>query len=218
MTAATPAIRIAVVDDHMVVHDGIDVWCARAEPPIVIVGGYPSYADFDDSRPAVDVVILDLQFGGRPPDLDTVRSLADAGYRVIVFSQHTESSLVLDCLDLGAVTHLSKAEGREHLISAIRAAITDKPYLSPTMAKAMNDDATSTRPNLSPREREVLISWFQTESREFVAKRLFISQGTVKTHLERVRAKYAAVGRQAPTKAALVARAIQDGLITVDEL
>lgn len=137
---------------------------------------------------------------------------------MIVFSQHTASPLVMECLDLGAVTYLSKAEGRDHLIAAIHAAVTDQPYLGPTMAKAMNTDDAVNRPTLSPREREVLISWFQTESQALVAKRLFITPGTVKTHLGRIRAKYAAAGRQAPTKAALVARAIQDGLITADDL
>jgi DNA-binding CsgD family transcriptional regulator len=74
------------------------------------------------------------------------------------------------------------------------------------------------RPNLTEREREVLVAWFQTESKELVARRLFLSPSTVRTHLQRIRAKYAAVGRPALTKAALVARAIQDGLISVEEL
>lgn len=68
------------------------------------------------------------------------------------------------------------------------------------------------------REREVLLAWFQTESKALVAHQLYITPGTVNTHLERIRAKYAAMGRSAPTKAALVARAIRDGLIGTDEL
>jgi DNA-binding CsgD family transcriptional regulator len=64
----------------------------------------------------------------------------------------------------------------------------------------------------------VLIAWFQTENKNAVAKKLFIEPSTVATHLQRVRAKYASVGRPAPTKAALVARAIQDGILCVDDL
>ena len=74
------------------------------------------------------------------------------------------------------------------------------------------------RPDLAPREREVLIAWFRTDSKDGVAQQLHIAPTTVRTHLQRVRAKYAAVGRPATTKAALVARALQDGLIDVDDL
>lgn len=218
MTAGVESIRIALIDDHEIIHDGISGWCAQADPPIVISGSFLSVADFDTTNPPADVVILDLQFDTRSPDLTAVSRLSDAGYRVIVFTQHVSNDLVLQCLDLGAVTYLSKAEGRDHLIGAIHAAVTDQPYLGPTMAKAMNSDAAKHKPALSKREHEVLMSWFQTESQALVAKRLFITPGTVKTHLGRIRAKYAAVGRPAPTKAALVARAIQDGLITVDDL
>ncbi|WP_411156391.1 helix-turn-helix transcriptional regulator [Nocardia cyriacigeorgica] len=48
-----------------------------------------------------------------------------------------------------------------------------------------------------------------TESKTLVGQRLYITTGTVNTHLERIRTKYAQAGRPAPTKAALVARAIQ---------
>lgn len=74
------------------------------------------------------------------------------------------------------------------------------------------------RPTLSEREVEVLIAWMHTESKAGVGRELFIAPCTVSTHLERIRAKYAAVGRPARTKAALTARAIQDGLVSLDDL
>ncbi|AEF42969.1 LuxR C-terminal-related transcriptional regulator [Hoyosella subflava] len=74
------------------------------------------------------------------------------------------------------------------------------------------------RPALSPREIEVLRAWFASDSKTTVASNLSVSLGTVNTHLARVRSKYAAVGRTAPTKAALVARALQDGLVQLEEL
>ncbi|MCX4090915.1 helix-turn-helix domain-containing protein [Nocardia sp. alder85J] len=73
-------------------------------------------------------------------------------------------------------------------------------------------------PALSRRETEVLLAWIRCDSKTDVAGQLYISLGTVNTHLARVREKYAAAGRPAPTKATLVARALQDGLITVDAL
>ena len=74
------------------------------------------------------------------------------------------------------------------------------------------------RPMLARREKEVLIAWIHDDSKERVARRLHISTTTVRTLLQRVRAKYAAAGRPASTKAALVARALQDGLVKIDDL
>lgn len=74
------------------------------------------------------------------------------------------------------------------------------------------------RPVLTPREEQVLRTWLLVDSKPAVGQELFISLGTVNTHLTRIRAKYAEIGRPAPTKASLVARAVQDGLISLDEL
>ncbi|WP_245555524.1 LuxR C-terminal-related transcriptional regulator [Gordonia soli] len=73
------------------------------------------------------------------------------------------------------------------------------------------------RPELSDREIEVLIAWLGADSKDDAASGLFISASTVSTHLSRIRAKYAAVGRAAPTKTHLFARALQDGYTTLDE-
>ncbi|GED99917.1 hypothetical protein nbrc107696_03640 [Gordonia spumicola] len=72
------------------------------------------------------------------------------------------------------------------------------------------------RPSLSTREVEVLLTWLAAESKEDAAARLFISASTVSTHISRIRTKYAAVTRPAPTKAHLLARALQDGYTTLD--
>ena len=78
--------------------------------------------------------------------------------------------------------------------------------------------AFPTRPGLTEREIEVLLCWIRQDSKTEVAKSLFLSLGTVNTHLTRIRAKYTSVGRPAPTKAGLVARALQDGLIDIEDL
>ncbi|MBO0855087.1 MAG: LuxR family transcriptional regulator [Nocardia sp.] len=73
-------------------------------------------------------------------------------------------------------------------------------------------------PGLSPREVEVLLAWIKADTKQQVTRALYISLGTVNTHLARIREKYETAGRSAPTKAALVARALQDGMITLDDL
>ncbi|WP_308010153.1 response regulator transcription factor [Mycolicibacterium fortuitum] len=74
------------------------------------------------------------------------------------------------------------------------------------------------RVQLSDREREILVTWLKTDSKTAVAQRLYLTPSTVRTYLQRIREKYDRVGRPARTKAALAARAIQDGYIRLDEL
>ena len=73
-------------------------------------------------------------------------------------------------------------------------------------------------PLLSVRERQVLVTWLLHDTKDDAARSLHIAVGTVNTHLSRIRDKYAAVGRPAPTKAALLARAVQDGFLDLDAL
>jgi DNA-binding CsgD family transcriptional regulator len=87
-----------------------------------------------------------------------------------------------------------------------------------TLGGMLTSVAPRLRPELAPREKEVLVAWILHDNKDDVASHLQISTTTVRTHLQRIRDKYAAAGRPATTKAALVARAIQDGLIDVNDL
>ncbi|CAM3640399.1 helix-turn-helix domain-containing protein [Smaragdicoccus niigatensis] len=73
-------------------------------------------------------------------------------------------------------------------------------------------------PVLSRREREVLREWLLSDSKQDVAQKLFLSIGTVNTHLLRIRAKYELAGRAASSKSSLLVRALQDSIIELDEL
>lgn len=215
-------VTVAVIDDHDVVHAGIEAWCADADPPIELVGSFTRpnefFAAYPEPTDELEVVLLDLQIEGNRPDFETLRTLCERGQRVIVFSHITADEVILSCLDIGAVTYLVKSEGKRHLIDAIHAARSSTPYVGPRMGKALLNDNTFGRIKLSEREKEVLVAWFQTESKDLVGKRLYIAPTTVRTHLQRARAKYAAVGRPAPTKSALLARAIEDGILSLHDL
>jgi DNA-binding NarL/FixJ family response regulator len=215
-------VTVATIDDHDIVHAGLRSWFAEVTPPVRLLTGYTSVGDFLAEYPCgpgdIGVVLLDLELRSRQPDLSAVERLTNAGHRVVVYSHIVQDEVILKCLDLGAVTYIAKVEGTRHLVDAVRDAASSCPYIGPRMANAISQDNRTGRPRLTPREQEILLAWFQTESKDLVAQRLFISASTVRTYLQRVRAKYAAAGRPAPTKAALVARAVQDGIISVDEL
>lgn len=74
------------------------------------------------------------------------------------------------------------------------------------------------RPALSTREVEILRAWLLCDSKSEAAALLFVTAATVSTHIVRIREKYARVGRPAVTKTALLARALQDGVVSIDEL
>jgi two-component system nitrate/nitrite response regulator NarL len=126
--------------------------------------------------------------------------------------------IVMETLDNGAHAYVSKEEGRDHLVEAVLAAAADRPYVTRSQARAILADQHPARPALSQQERQALLLWFQGMSKASVGLRMSISENTVRQYISRARAKYAATGRTAPSKDALLARAIQDGVIRPDEI
>ncbi|MDT5149749.1 MAG: hypothetical protein QOI01_1482 [Mycobacterium sp.] len=214
---------VAVIASRDAIHAAVQLWCAQTEPPILLAGTYFSAEVFlsahqSAAMQAIDVVIFDPEVESAAVDFVALDRIVELGHRVIVYSRLETDEVILTCLELGAVTFLTQHERKHHLINAIRAASTTNPYVGPRMARATLVNRSVGRPNLAPREREVLICWCRTHSKEQVATQLGIAPATVRSHLQRIRAKYAAVGRPAPTKSALVARALQDGIISMHEM
>ncbi|MCT2586732.1 DNA-binding response regulator [Actinophytocola gossypii] len=217
--AHTELTRVVVVDDHPAIVAGLEVWCANADPPIQVVDSGPTPAvAWTDPGLDAEVVVFDLQLTDQVPAYPDLRRLVDSGRRVIAYTMREDRDTILTCIDLGVFTYLSKTEGPRHLVHAIHAASRNLPYTSPSMARAISTDTRTDRPRLTPRETDVLVNWFACESKEMVARKLGLSVRTVNSYIDRVRVRYANAGRPASTKAALVARAVQDGLIGLDEL
>ncbi|WP_019629981.1 response regulator [Actinomadura atramentaria] len=206
-------IAVGVIDDHPVVIEGVRTWLAR--DPGIEVG---HVADTVEDVPCgLDVLILDLNLHGRLV-LDELARLAAAGQRVITFSQFTEREMVLAALDAGACEFVAKNEGSAHLLAAVRTVAADRPYVTPTAAGVLASDRRPDAAPLSERERTALLLWFQSMSKASVARRMGVSVHTVEMYVKRARVKYARAGRPAPTKADMLARAFEDGLIRPDEI
>ncbi|GAA4460121.1 response regulator [Phytohabitans houttuyneae] len=213
MAKTAEPVRVSIIDDHPVVIEGIRAWLS-VEPRVHIehVGHrVPPY------RSEVDVVIIDLNLDGRLV-VDDIAALAEVGQRVIAFSQFTEEELVLSTLDAGAYAFVAKSEGADHLLTTVFAVAEGRPYVTPTAAGVLASDRRPDAPILSERERTALLWWFQSMSKASVASRMGISPHTVDMYIRRARLKYAQVGRAAPTKADMLVRAIEDGLVTADEI
>lgn len=220
-TAAPPTalITAVLVDDHEVVTAGVRSWCAAADPPIdVIEAGARLAAAWTGPGATADVVIMDLQLSGGAQEFGDLRRLAQAGRRVVVYTGDGRRTTAVKCIGLGALAFVAKSEGRAHLVAAVHAAAAGRAYTPPSLSGAIAADDAADRPRLAPMELEALRAWFASSSKGLAAAMLGISPRTVDTYIERVRIKYAAVGREAPTKSALVARALEDGLVTLDDL
>ncbi|GCD92706.1 DNA-binding response regulator [Embleya hyalina] len=212
-------VRVVIVDDHPAVVAGIEGWYAGADPPIEVVAAGPDVGvAWAGPGLGVEVVVFDLMLGNPTPAYGDLKRLVDHGRRVVVYSMREDQDTALNCLDIGAFTYLTKAEGGAHLVAATRAAAELRPYTPPALGGAFGADRRPGRPRLSDREIDVMVEWFKSESKELVAAKLNLSPRTVAGYIDRVRIKYANAGRRASTKAALVARAIQDGLVRLDDL
>jgi DNA-binding NarL/FixJ family response regulator len=211
-------VTVAIIEDHPVVTEGVASWI-RSDPGrrVRLVQTARDLSGLRGPVRLCDVVILDLELSG---ELVTpqIPELVTAGYRVVAFSGHSDPAIVMETLDSGAHAYVSKEEGRDHLVEAVLAAASDRPYVTRSQARAILADQRPARPALSEQERQALLLWFQGMSKASVGRRMSVSENTVRQYISRARAKYAATGRTAPSKDALLARAIEDGVIKPGEI
>lgn len=216
MTSTPRPISIVTVDKHEVVGAGIAAWCDGSEGRIRavthVVSATALLRTFPSPSASVDVVVIEPETPDRRPGLTALQRICAAGHRVVTFSQLTSDEFVLRALRAGSACYVAKSEGRRHLLPAIRAAYGGARYAPPTMAAA-TEHGVDRRAGLTDRELQTVVAWSRVSSKAHAAERLAIKESTVRTHIERARAKYAAAGRPATTKAALLARLIQDGLL-----
>jgi len=213
-------VRIALIEDTDVVIEGVRAWLA-SDPE-----GRVSIAATGDSIDAVlagqgksaDVIVLDLELDGVMVT-NRVAELSDLGYRVVVFSVHVKPMVVQAVMDAGACAFLDKRTERDHFVDTIVAVAQDWPYVTPSMAGGLLQGV-----RLSDRERQALQHLFQGMDQASIARRLRkpdghpVSVATVKTYIERARAKFAAAGRPCKSNFALLARCVEDGLIRPEEV
>jgi DNA-binding NarL/FixJ family response regulator len=215
-------ITIAIVDDERVVHAGVGAWLTGTQPAMKVVAGFADSTSFiaryPSATPEIDVTLFALQFHAGGPRFDVLRQICEAGHRVIVYSYLSRPEVILTSLDAGAMSYIGKFEEGTHLLEAICAVAQGHRYVGAAVDRALRISETTGRPRLTGREKEVLRAWIQMGSKHIVADHHFVETSTVRGHLERIRAKYAEAGRPAATKAALTARAIQDGLLSLDDV
>lgn len=204
-------IRVLVVDDHAVVRRGIEQMLATADG-IDVVGSATDGAEavIRAAELQPDVVLMDLSM----PELDGIEATrrvvaaaaaAEHETRVIVLTSFTEQRRVLDALQAGASGYILKDATPDEVVAAIRAAHAGGAPLDPTAARVLLDAQRAGEParTLSPRESEVLGLVATGLANKQIARRLGISERTVKAHLTAV---FQQLGVTDRTQAALWAK------------
>jgi len=204
-------IRVLIVDDHPVVRDGLRGMFS-GEPGFEVAGeaadGGEAVALAQSLQP--DVILMDLHM----PNVDgvsAIRQLAEQGSeaRVLVLTTYDQDSYVLPAIEAGATGYLLKDAPREELLRAVRAVAQGETILSPSVAGRLVDQVRNPQQDaLSQRELEILALVAAGTTNREIARELFISEATVKTHLLHIYEKL-----EVPDRAAAVAEAFKRGLL-----
>ena len=201
-------IRVLIADDHTIVREGLVSLLRRKSDMMVVAEashGREAIELWKKHRP--DVTLLDL----RMPELDGVSAIKeirqlDETAAIIVLTTFDGDEDIYRAIRAGAKAYLLKDTARDALVECVRRVYAGETYLPPLLAAKLAERVSGE--TLSAREIEVLQRIAAGKSNKEIGAELFISEGTVKTHVKSIFAKLDVVSR---TEA--VAAATRRGLI-----
>lgn len=193
--AGTADISILIADDHEVVREGLVAMINR-QPGMRVVAqagnGAQAAALWREHRP--DITLVDL----RMPELDGVGVITqvravNARARVIILTTFDGDEDIYRGMRAGARAYLLKDAPRDELLGCIRAVHAGETFVPPVVAAKLAAQLSSER--LTAREGEILRLLGEGASNKVIARRLGISEGTVKTHVKSVLQKLEVASR-----------------------
>ncbi|MFF7100731.1 response regulator [Streptomyces nigra] len=211
-TGTSSPITLLIVDDHPVVRDGLRGMFASA-PGFTVLGEAASGEEAVERAAALDpdVILMDLRMPGGG-GVAAIAHLTRTGARARILVLTTYDTDTIPAIEAGATGYLLKDAPRDELFTAVRAAAEGRTVLSPAVASRLVSAVRTPRRErdepLSAREREVLALVARGTSNREIARELFISEATVKTHLTHLYAKLGVNDR-----AAAVATAYERGIL-----
>jgi DNA-binding NarL/FixJ family response regulator len=200
-------IRIAAIDNDPMVLLGQRALIDPV-PDLELVLTCASVAEYVAAGVAADVVLLDLMLGDDSLPDENVAALCATGTRVLVLSVHGDRQHVRATIRAGASGYLIKGGDRAALADAIRTVHAGEQALTQELAFIISLEP----PRLSARELEVLSLYGTGSTLEATARRLKISVSTVRVHLSRIYAKFAAAGDPVGDRSELLQRLPDYGL------
>ena len=203
--AGEQLIRVLVVDDHAVVREGLEQ-LALATPDLELVGaaanGHDAVELAVERKP--DVVLMDLSMPGSD-GIEATARLRDRvpSAQVVALTSFSDRGRVLGALEAGAVGYLLKDATPDEIVAGIRAAARGESPLAPKVARTVLEEHADKDSELRSREREILGLLAAGHPNKVIARRLGITEKTVKSHLTSI---YRQIGVTDRVQAALWAR------------
>ena len=198
MPKRSDVMTVLLVDDHDLIRQGLRHAFER-DPGFDVVGEAASVAEAlkkaDDLKP--DVVIMDL----RLPDgsgLEATKSLraARSDIGIVVLTMYAGDDQLFGALEAGASAFVPKNAPADEVVAAARhAASSPNAFTASDLAEAMKRRLTPSGPHLSPRETQVLRLLADGMSVAGIAKQLYVSESTAKTHISKLYEKLGAGNR-----------------------
>lgn len=198
-------IRVLIVDDHPVVRTGL-VALLGSDPSLDVVGtaasGEEALARAGELTP--DVVLCDLRLGAGLDGVGVTEALRQqpGGPAVLILTTYDNDSDIARAVLAGAAGYLLKDAEPDEIVRGITDAAAGRLVLSHELESRVVDRMVHGVPTLSAREVDVLRLVAEGLANKEIAKRLFISEGTVKTHLVHAFGKLGADSRTAAVAAA----------------
>jgi len=192
------AVRVLLVDDHPIVRAGVRSLIDRRDD-IAVVGeaasGEEAIALARHLQP--DVVLCDLRLGDGLDGVQTTRQLRaeHPAPTVIILTTFDRDAEILGAIEAGAAGYLLKDVAPDEIVQAIRRAAGGGLVLSPELSERVVAVSRAPRVRLTERELDVLRLLDTGSSNREIAKTLFVTEATVKTHLVHIFEKLGADSR-----------------------
>jgi DNA-binding NarL/FixJ family response regulator len=208
----TAPIRVAIVDDHRLVLDGLASRLHDPEGGLSIVATETTWAGFL-SHPEfpVDVVVLDLHLEDGIPVGTKLRALGTIGTAAVVMSRHADSASVSAAMRAGALGFIPKTESAAELTAAIRSAAASTRHLAAPLAAAIEGYAATPDPGLGKQEQRALVLYASGRSIKEVAIEMSTTEETVKSYIKRGRRKFREIGVDVGTRILLRRHGVMEG-------
>lgn len=212
-------IRILLVDDHPVVRAGLRAMLGSFDGFTVVAeaaeGGaaLAEIARLQTLNEPLDVVLMDLQMGDGMDGVSAtreIRSLPD-GPPVLILTTYDTDADILAAVEAGASGYMLKDAPPEQIRAAVQQAAAGQTALAPEVAARLMGRIRNPAPALSVREVQLLELLATGMSNKAMAKELFISEATVKTHLVHIYDKLGVDNRTAAIAIATQRRIIRTG-------
>ncbi len=185
-------IRVATIDDHEVVREGIGARIAATAPDLMVVASTGGVEEYAASGVVADVVLLDLRLS-RGDSLDAIPGLVAAGARVLMHTTEDRPVPLRRAIERGASGLLLKSDPLDTVVDGVRRVAAGEFYCSGALAHALLTDRSAVA-DLSPRQVEILEALADGLDYRGVSALIGASEAAVKTHLGRIRDKFRTIG------------------------